>query len=319
MLPSAKLCVRCCDRGCQKKIWKKKNDDDDNDVDVNTKKLVQQDLNRLYTGDQIAGHYVYAQNYTYLWCVLMYSTGLPILYPFACVFYFVLYWVYKWLLLKFYARTTKFNQDIPIKSVPWIKVGLFYHLVVGSFMLSNNRFFPHETKSTVKKYAAYDLSDLGYDKANFFLNQYFNRMAKGEQGSIYLAFICLLIVFIVLKNTIISWSIDFCKGLYNCLAKCCRCGKKHEVKSKDIYKEYTIMSLENMYVKAMKDIEEFGESAEEFKEMFVTMKGVRFPEETATDEEEVRNVLAARKRQIELVIDDHLLHLHGEEELSRYP
>lgn len=79
------------------------------------------------------------------------------------------------------------------------------------------------------------------------------------------------------------------------------------------------MSLENMYVKAMKDIEEFGESAEEFKEMFVTMKGVRFPEETATDEEEVRNVLAARKRQIELVIDDHLLHLHGEEELSRYP
>ena len=40
----------------------------------------------------------------------MYSTGLPLLYPFAAIFYFVLYWVYKFLLLKFYARNTVFDK-----------------------------------------------------------------------------------------------------------------------------------------------------------------------------------------------------------------
>jgi len=102
-------------------------------------------------------------------------------------------------------------------------------------------------------------------------------MAKGEQGSVYLAFICLLIAFLFLKYTIISWSIDFCGGLYQCLSKCLKCAKKHEVKSKDIYLEYTVLSLENMYVKAMKDIEEFREDPADG----AAMTGVRFPEETS--------------------------------------
>jgi hypothetical protein len=255
LLPSIKLSRRWCDRGCQKKLWKQVKA---GEVDVNTKKIVQQDLNALYTGDQIASHYVYAQNYTYLWCVLLYSSGLPILYPFACIFYFVLYWVYKWLLLKFYARTTRFNQDIPIQSAQWIKVGIAFHLAAGSFMLSNDRFFPQSQDGGGR--LARDAIDLGHeDASSFFLSTFFKRMAKGEQGSVYLAFICLLIAFLFLKYTVVSWSIMFCSSLYHCLAKCCRCAKKHEVKSKDIYKEYTVLSLENMYVKAMKDIEEFGE------------------------------------------------------------
>lgn len=77
---------------------------------ANTKKLLQEELDDLYTGEQISSHFVYAQNYTYLWCVLMFSTGMPILYPFGFLFYGVLYWVYKFLLLKYYSRTNKFNE-----------------------------------------------------------------------------------------------------------------------------------------------------------------------------------------------------------------
>lgn len=77
----------------------------------------------------------------------MYSSGLPILYPFAALFYFVLYWVYKGLLLKYYARTTKFNEDIPIQSMTWVKFGLFMHLFIGSIMLSNQNFFPPSKES----------------------------------------------------------------------------------------------------------------------------------------------------------------------------
>jgi len=64
--------------------------------------VFQDELEALYTGDQIAGHNVYAQNYTYLWCVLMFSTGMPIMYPFAFVFYIVLFIVYKFLLIFYY-------------------------------------------------------------------------------------------------------------------------------------------------------------------------------------------------------------------------
>lgn len=94
-LPFLKFFFRWADRGYSSTFRVGENG-------VNTKKYLQDELNNLYTGDQISGHYVYAQNYTYLWCVLMFSTGMPILYPFAVIFYFGLYWVYKLLLIKFY-------------------------------------------------------------------------------------------------------------------------------------------------------------------------------------------------------------------------
>merc|ERR1712046_411826 len=74
------------------------------------------------------------------------------------------------------------------------------------------------------------------------------------------------------------------------------------------------MSLENMYIKAMKDVEEFAESPADGD----SLRGVRLPEETNFAEEEIRKVLAQRKKQIEFVIDDHLAHLHGQANLKRF-
>lgn len=125
--------------------------------------LLQSDVNTLYTGDEIQSHYVYAQNYTYLCVVLMYSSGLPILYPFACVFYFVLYWVYKGLLLKYYARTTKFNEEIPIQSLGWVKFGLIMHLFIGSIMLSNQNFFPPSEDSLFDTSGLTDVTSVAKD------------------------------------------------------------------------------------------------------------------------------------------------------------
>ena len=141
-LPLVKLLRRCCDRGCKFKLQV----DEADDSGLRTKHVMQEDLNALYTGDQISSHYVYAQNFTYLWCVLMYSTGLPVLYPFACVFYAVLYWVYKFLLLKYYERTNRFNEELPIYATGYIKVGLVLHGIFGGFMLTNSRLIPPGSK-----------------------------------------------------------------------------------------------------------------------------------------------------------------------------
>ena len=106
----------------------------------------------------------------------MYSTGLPVLYPFACIFFFVLYWVYKGLLLKYYARTTKFNEEIPIESVNYIKFGIFLHIFIGSIMLSNNSFY-HSEQDLVEL----DFSLDSYSSGNtMFIAAYFKRLLKGE-------------------------------------------------------------------------------------------------------------------------------------------
>ena len=52
-LPVVKVLLRCLDRGCSCQMQKE-------DGSVNTKKLLIQDLEALYTGDQISSHYVYA-------------------------------------------------------------------------------------------------------------------------------------------------------------------------------------------------------------------------------------------------------------------
>jgi len=74
----------------------------------------------------------------------MFSTGMPILYPFACIFYALHYWVYKFLLTKYYAKTTKFNQQLPIYSTRFIKIGLFFHVICGGFMVTNSDIIPSE-------------------------------------------------------------------------------------------------------------------------------------------------------------------------------
>ena len=93
----------------------------------------------LYTGREISSHYVYAQLFTNMWSCLTYSSGIPLLYPIACVFYIILFWVYKFLLLKHYQKTSRFNERLAVLSVSYIKYGLLFHMIVGCFMYTNSR------------------------------------------------------------------------------------------------------------------------------------------------------------------------------------
>ena len=68
----------------------------------------------------------------------MYSSGLPILYAVACIFNFVLYWMVKLLLLRYYQRTHKFNEELALESIKYFKFGLFFHIITGAFMYTNS-------------------------------------------------------------------------------------------------------------------------------------------------------------------------------------
>lgn len=134
------------------------------------------------------------------------------MYPFACLFFTIFYWVYKGLLLKYYARTTMFNEDIPIDSVAWINFGLLVHMFISSLMFSNNRFFPDdpdkkdridaEAASTVKAGGDTAFSYVDQYSDSNFIKTYFERLANGQQGIYYLTFMVILLVLIIIRLTI---------------------------------------------------------------------------------------------------------------------
>ena len=115
---------------------------------VNTKLSLQDDLNALYTGDQIASHFVYAQTISFLFCIMLFSTGMPYLYFLAAVCYTVLYWVYKFLILKFYMRSNRFNEGLPLAATDTLKAAIICHMTWGFVMILTNTL----AKNPVKQY-----------------------------------------------------------------------------------------------------------------------------------------------------------------------
>ena len=77
-----------------------------------------------------------------MFCVMTFSTGIPVLYVFAFIFCTMLYWVSKVMLLMFYSKTSKFNEELPVNSIYWIKYGLLLHGIFGLAIYTNYDLFP---------------------------------------------------------------------------------------------------------------------------------------------------------------------------------
>jgi len=121
----------------------------------------------LYTGSQIQTHYVYAAIFSNLWACLMYSSGFPVLYPVAFIFYTVLYWVYKFFLIKFFQKTSKSNENLAIKSMSYIKYGIVIHMIIGGLMYTNISILSpiyDDTNSEIDLQDAFDYTGASYLK-----------------------------------------------------------------------------------------------------------------------------------------------------------
>lgn len=75
-------------------------------------------------------------------CVMVYSVSMPLIFVMAFLFYFLFFWVYKTLLLKFYRRTVSFNEDLPMSTIKWIKFSLVVHGLTSIFLISDMNLMP---------------------------------------------------------------------------------------------------------------------------------------------------------------------------------
>lgn len=103
----------------------------------NTKIRIQSDLETLYTGKEFKGEKAYSRMMSTLFVLLMYSSGMPILYLIGTVFYIVTYWVNKFLIIYYYKKSTTLTRTIPLFAMDFMKYSLFMHSIVSLLMLTN--------------------------------------------------------------------------------------------------------------------------------------------------------------------------------------
>jgi hypothetical protein len=89
---------------------------------------------------------------------MTFGGGLPVLYPIGVLNFFVLYWVYKGLLIKAYQKTIAFNQDLPFYTIGYFKIAVFFHVIMSCFMYTNHSLLGSERLDEYYN-AAEDLTD----------------------------------------------------------------------------------------------------------------------------------------------------------------
>jgi len=86
----------------------------------------------------------YSNLLTVLGVTFLYSSGMPILYPIAALYFFVTYWVDKWLLLRFYRKPVMFDSYMARETLKWFKWILVVHVLAGLLMYSNSSILPSD-------------------------------------------------------------------------------------------------------------------------------------------------------------------------------
>ena len=116
---------RCCDRGCKKDRRR-------------SKMILQKDYEDIYIGCEFVFDYRLAQIVAFVQVTFMYNIGLPILFFISILNFALMYWIDKWLLLRFHCRPKNFDETTINFALNHIKVAFFLHAIVGFAMLQND-------------------------------------------------------------------------------------------------------------------------------------------------------------------------------------
>ena len=161
----------------------------------NTRQLRQKDLQALYTGPQIESGEKFAQTFNIISITLMYSSGLPALYAIAFVSFAFAYWFDKVMLMRYYQRTTEFNEELPIKSMVFMKFAFACHFVFAAWQLYKSDILNNENIHDKSFYGETDFDALP---------------AAGISGHMVLlaVVVCLFIAFFFIDVVVYDFSTD---------------------------------------------------------------------------------------------------------------
>ena len=132
---------------------------------------------------------------------MSYSGGMPCLYPIGCLNFFILYWVYKYLLLKQYCKTTSFDQQLCISSMSLFKYAVIFHLFFGAFFFSNSNILSAQNIAYLQ-WIKIKLSNIESFKP-IENNKLFDRFTEGI-GLMYFLFVILMVLLYLFDSIVIA-------------------------------------------------------------------------------------------------------------------
>ena len=248
--------------------------------------------------------YLYAWFFSNLWVYYLYSPGMPLTYILAALFFVASYLVYKWLFFSWYQTSFGFNEDVALYSVGLFKWGLFFHLLMAMMIYSNKRVLPPEGYGP-EQYRRRDKS----------LGELFGGRFASSAG------ITAAIVFFVVVICYLVWALVI-RSILDCLDRAeerrRRAADEEEEEqggdaeaekfrsmmaedaSDDFYREVTIKSLKDHYVRANKEYEQFR-----------TMANALVYEEGRLTEHQAKLLKKALKMRIQAIEDAIDIQLNG--------
>jgi hypothetical protein len=112
-------------------------DDEDDDM-PNTKVMTQHDLEELYEGPNFECETTLSRMMSVTCTLIVFSSGMPIMYALGFLFYLVTYMTNKVLIMKYYKRTDSIlSREIPLTSVGLMRYAIVIKMFVGLYMLNN--------------------------------------------------------------------------------------------------------------------------------------------------------------------------------------
>mmetsp|Transcript_4428 Transcript_4428/g.6507 ORF Transcript_4428/g.6507 Transcript_4428/m.6507 type:complete len:201 (+) Transcript_4428:5370-5972(+) len=126
---------RLWDRGFKMNL--KKDPEDEEDDEPNTKLKIQDDLEELYLGEEFEGDQAFSRMMSTLFVLVLYSSGMPFLYPIGFIFFWTTYMVNKLMIIQFYQKMVTLTRTIPQFSMQFLKFGLIIHMIGSLVMLTN--------------------------------------------------------------------------------------------------------------------------------------------------------------------------------------
>lgn len=130
---------RCCDRRC---TCNKKR----------TKQLLQEDYENINTGNIFMFEFRYSQVLTQVYVTMMYSAGIPLLYPVSMVSFLMTYWVDKYLFIRHYKNPPSYTMAMAERTVLLMRYSLILHFIIGFLMLSNSKILTSKNKDQLEEY-----------------------------------------------------------------------------------------------------------------------------------------------------------------------
>ena len=75
-----------------------------------------------------------------------YSSGMPILYPIAALYFMITYCTDKWMLFHYYRQPPMYNSYLAKKTLYWFKYIILLHIIGAVLMFSNSSILPYAGK-----------------------------------------------------------------------------------------------------------------------------------------------------------------------------